>query len=215
MSTRVVIADDHPIFRLGLEHVVSRNADLLVVGRTSCGAETLRLLEQERPDVAVVALELPRVDGIALLAEAAARELATRIVVLAQADDERAVRRALDQGAHAVVLRDVAVDELTDAIEAAACGRFYVSGALTHHLVQRRRRDSFSDALSRLTPSERRVLSMLTEHLTSPQIAERLGISPRTVQNHRANICDKLELRGQNRLLAFALENKGRLELPL
>ena len=213
MSTQVVIADGHPVFQLGLEHLLAARPELVIVGRASDGIEALRLLETLRPDIAVVALDMPRLDGLGVLTRACERELPTRIVVLAPGDDELSLRRSLDLGAHAVVLRHAAVDELLEAIEAAAVGRFYVSGALTNHMVRRRQRDAFADTLERLTPSERRVLGLLTRHLTSSQIAERLGISPRTVQNHRANICEKLALRGQNRLLAFALEHRARIEL--
>ncbi len=204
--SRVVIADDHPIFRRGLAEVlVAAGHD--VVGEAGDGEAAGPLLALA--DIAIVDINMPRLDGLALVRRAKANGASARFVVLSLHDENALVRAAFAAGADAYVLKDRAVEELLDAMASVSAGRRFVSGTLAGALLTG---DDDEDAdLRRLTWAELRVVSLLADELTSGDIAVRLGCSLRTVQNHRAHAVVKLDLSGMNRLLAYAVENRVRV----
>lgn len=198
--TRVVVADDHPIFVRGLVTILSA-AGFEVVGEASDGQELLALLEVLRPDVAIIDVGMPVLDGIGVLRRARDDGVDIPILVLSLHDERAMVQAALGLGARGYVLKDNAADEVVSALRAILDGKTWTSPGVAGP----------SSPLARLSRAELRVLGLLAENLTSPQIAGRLGLSVRTVQNHRAHICDKLSLTGTNRLLQVALENRDRI----
>ena len=147
---------------------------------------------------------MPRLDGISLVRRWRADGLKIRVVFLSLHDEHHVVREAFDAGADAYVLKDRATDEVVEAVAVAAVGGRFVSAPLAPALLS-------GDELLRLTPAELRVVVLLAENLTSGEIATRLGLSLRTVQNHRAHAATRLGLSGPNRLLQFALERQKRL----
>lgn len=207
-SHRVIVVDDHPIFRRGLVDVL-QTAGHDVVAEAGDGLAALPLPVRHAPvAVAVVDIGMPKLDGISLVRRWRDEGVKTRVVFLSLHDEQHVVREAFDAGADAYVLKDRAVDELVDAVAVAAVGGRFLSAPLAGALVG-------GDELVRLTPAELRVVAMLAENMTSNEIATKLGLSLRTVQNHRAHAATKLGLSGPNRLLQFALERQKRLRALL
>lgn len=204
---RVLVADDHPIFVRGLVDVLSK-AGFEVVAEASDGGQALELLRSTRPDLAVLDIGMPVLNGIGVLRAAAKEGLAKAFVMLSLHDERTIADTAIQLGAGAYVLKDNAVDELIDAAHTALAGETWLSPRLAGVAVD-------DATLRSLTPAELRVLGQLADNLTSPQIAQRLGLSVRTVQNHRAHVCDKLGLSGTHRLLQLALQNKDRIRALL
>ena len=208
-ETRIVIADDHPLFRKGLRQVIDGEPDIVVVAEGSNGRDALDLIRRHRPHVAVVDIEMPQPDGLAVLRAVRDQGLPTRIVLLTMHKEEAMLREAFALGASGYVLKHSAAAEVIDSIRAAAAGEQYVSPALSSLLL----RPSAPDApgMGTLSPAERRILKMIAEFRTSKEIADALSISFRTVETHRNNICAKLGLEGKHSLLKFATEHKAEL----
>ena len=209
----VVIAEDHPLFRKGLTDVLAGSADFRIVGESGDGETALELLRRHRPRIAVLDIEMPKVSGLAV-AEAVRREgLGTEVVILTMYRDASLFRRALDVGAKGYVLKDSAATEIVACLHMVASGRAYISPALSGDLLERRADLPMPElaALADLTPAERRILQQIAQGHTSAAIAGELGISPKTVENHRLHICAKLGLHGPQPLLRFALEHKALL----
>lgn len=214
-NIRILIADDHPIFRQGLRAVVAAQPDLTVVGEASDGAKALDLLASVDAAVAVLDLAMPVNDGFAVARAARELRLSTAIVFLTMHNDEYSVNAALDLGVRGYVLKDNAITEIVDCIRVVAAGRDYISPALSSLLLNRRGRATSlaaqKPALDQLTPAERRVLKLIADGLTSREIADQLGIGVRTVEHHRNNVAVKLELRGSHALTKFALRHQSDL----
>jgi DNA-binding NarL/FixJ family response regulator len=212
---RVLIADDHPIFRQGLRMVIEQQPDLAVVGEASDGAKALELLERAGAAGAVLAVTRRVTAGFAGARAARERRLSSALVFLTMHNDEQSVNAALDFGVRGYVLKDNAITEIVDCIRMVAAGRDYISPALSSFLINRRQRAtslaSQRPALEQLTPAERRVLKLIAEGLTSRQIAAQLAIGVRTVEHHRNNVAVKLELRGSHALTKFALKHQSDL----
>lgn len=210
----VVIAEDHPVFRKGLTDVLAATAAFRVVGEADNGEVALELVRRHHPRVALLDIEMPRASGLAV-AEAVRRESPdTAVVMLTMYKDAGMFRRALDVGARGYVLKDSAVTDIVACLHMVASGRAYISPALSSELLERQAGMPVTElaALQDLTPAERRVLRLIAQGLTSAAIAESLGVSPKTIENHRLHICGKLGLRGPQALLRFALEHKALLE---
>jgi DNA-binding NarL/FixJ family response regulator len=212
---RILIADDHPIFRRGLCDVIETDAGLRVVGQASDGETALRLVEEHHPDIVIFDVHMPKLTGMQAARKLIASQPATRVVLLTMHEDEDLLNEALQLGVHAYVLKENAVEELVRAVRAVASGQTFISATLSRMLVQRRERN---DALRRdkpgldsFTPTERRILRLIAEDKTSKEIAEVLGCAARTVETHRQNMSNKLGLSGSHSLLKFAYDNKSRL----
>lgn len=212
---RVLIADDHPIFRKGLREVIEDDDELLVVGEADDGAAAFERLRALAPEVAVLDIGMPKMDGFAVAQKIVAAKLDVRIIFLTMYKERDAFNHALDLGVRGYLLKDSAATEIVGGIKAVAAGEHYISPAISSFLLSRAARaDSLAAAhpgLQTLTPTENRILRFIADKKTSKEIADELFVSPRTVDNHRANICQKLDLRGGNALLKFALEHKSEL----
>jgi len=212
---RVLIADDHPIFREGLRLIIEAQRDLTVVGEASDGVQALDRLQEGDVTVAVLDVTMPIKDGLAVAREVRERRLAAALVFLTMHKDEHYLNAALDVGVRGYVLKDNATTEIVDCIKSVARGEEYISPTLSSFLIRRRTRAmSLAEqkpALEQLTPAERRILRLIADGLTSRQIAGQLGIGVRTVEHHRNNVAVKLELRGSHALTKFALKNQSDL----
>jgi DNA-binding NarL/FixJ family response regulator len=214
-ETHIVIADDHPIFRHGLRAVIETEAGLKVVGEATEGDKALALIIEHEPDVAILDLDMPGRDGFAVTRAIADRSLAVAVIILTMHDSEALFNAALDLGVKGFVLKDSALPEITACIKAVMSGHNYISPQLSTYLVGRGQRAAAlaraTPGLRDLTPAERNILRQIAAEKTSRQIADELHISIRTVDRHRANICDKLNLHGSNALIRFALSHRSEL----
>ncbi len=215
-KTRVVIVDDHPLFRQGLRHAIEGNPRFEVAAEAGRCETALDLILQEKPDVAVLDVNLPDMNGFDLVRALRRKKCTVPIVILTMLKDEQAFNTALNLKVSGYVLKDNASAEILNCIEAVANGDSYVSPSLTDFLLRRRSRAEQlarkQPGLDDLTVAERRILKRIADGKTSREIATEFFISPRTVESHRAHICEKLDLSGSNKLLHFALENRDSLK---
>jgi DNA-binding NarL/FixJ family response regulator len=211
----IIIADDHPLLRAGLRQVIESDSRLKVVAEASDGAAALEQITAHKPAVAVLDIEMPQLTGFELLRELRARGQTVAVIFLTMYRDEEMFNEALDLGALGYVLKDSATTDIIGAIRAVAAGQPYISPAISALLLKRGARAAAlvqqKAGLKDLTPTERRILKLISENRTSKEIAAELFISHRTVENHRANICQKLELKGSHSLLKFAFDHKSQL----
>ena len=214
-DVRVLIADDHPIFRQGLRHIIEGHHGFAVVGEAVDGAQALDRLQQGDVTVAVLDVTMPVQDGFAVARQVRERRLPAALVFLTMHKDEHYLNAALDLGVRGYVLKDTASTEIVDCIRVVAAGDEYISPTLSSFLIRRRSRASRlaeqKPALDQLTPAERRILTLIADGLTSREIAAQLGIGVRTVEHHRNNVAVKLELRGSHALTKFAIKHQSDL----
>jgi DNA-binding NarL/FixJ family response regulator len=212
-SISLVIADDHPLFRKGLREVIESDPALQILGEAGDGSYALTLIEQRTPTMAILDIDMPLISGLAVAREIQQRKIEVEVIFLTMYKEEDLFHEAMDAGARAYVLKDSAVNDILNAIHTVEDGRYYISPALSDHLIRRTNRAEkllrHTPSLEDLTPAELRILKMIAENRTSKEIADILSISHKTVENHRTNIASKLHLRGSHSLLKFALENKG------
>src|SRR5262245_15799332 len=211
---RLLIADDHPLMRRGLRDAVAEDRQLTVVGEAVNGTAALEQIERLRPQLAILDIDMPGLDGFAIVRALLERKIATDIIFMTVHRDQRLFDEALRLGVNVYVLKDSSASDVLSAIRAVAAGEHFTSPALTSHLVRRRRGEAAlatAADLHSLTPTERRVLALLAEYKTSREIGDALHISCRTVQTHRANICSRLDLQGSHALMKFALDHKSEL----
>lgn len=214
-QVRIVMADDHPIVRQGLRQMIEADKTLTIVAEAGDGQTAFALIEQHQPDVAVLDIDMPRMDGFAVARALHGKNLQVEVVFLTMHSEEELFQAAMDLGVKGYVLKDSAVTDIATSIKTVAAGRPYLSPALSALLLHRRRRaqqlDEDQPGLHDLSPTERRVLKSIAEDKTSKEIAAELFISPRTVETHRSNICKKLNLRGSLSLVKFAVKHKSEL----
>jgi len=214
-GVRVLIADDHPIFRQGLRQIIEAQRDLAVVAEASDGDQALDSLQRGDVDVAVLDVTMPVKDGFVVAREARERRLAAALVFLTMHKDEHYLNAALDVGVRGYVVKDNATTEIVDCVRSVAGGDDYISPSLSSFLIRRGTRATslaeHKPALEQLTAAERRILRLIADGLTSRAIAAQLGIGVRTVEHHRNNVAAKLELRGSHALTKFALKHQSDL----
>jgi len=211
----IIIADDHPVFRQGLRQVIEKDQSLKVVAEAEDGQAALDQIRAHQPEVAILDLDMPKLDGFAVARAMQAERLPTAAVFLTMHKDEDLFNEALDLGVKGYVLKDSAITDIIGSIKAVTRGQNFISPQLSTYLLNRHGRAASlleqKPGLERLTPTERRILRLVAENKTSKEIAQALFISVRTVDNHRTNISTKLELRGPHALLKFALDHKSEL----
>ena len=212
---RILIADDHPVFRQGLRQIIETDPQLKVSAEAADGEQALARLQDTPVDVAMLDLTMPLKDGFAVARAARELRLAVPLVFLTMHKDEHYLHAALDLGVRGYVLKDSAITEIVSCLKAVAAGQDYISPALSSYLIRRSNRAASlaaaKPALEQLTPAERRVLKLIAEGQTSRTIAAELGIGIRTVEHHRNNITTKLELHGSHALIKFALQHQAEL----
>ena len=207
----VLIADDHPIFRPACVRS-SKRSRICVVAQVEDGETAWRDHQCDVPRVAVLDVDMPRKDGLAVARAVKDAGLPVAVVLLTMHRNERLFNSALDLGVDGYVLKDSAVAEIVSAIKATAAGQRYITPLLTEFLLNRHREPDPGTGLpGLLTEAERRVLALVADYKTSRDIANELFISVRTVDRHRANIVTKLDLRGAHALLQFAIAHKDRI----
>ena len=211
----IVIADDHPIVRKGLRETIEDESKFIVVAEVNNGQEAIAAIEKFTPQITILDVDMPVMNGFEAARAIKAKKLTTEIIFLTMHRDEDLFNEAIDLGAKGFVLKDSALADIVDCIKAVASKNHFTSHALTSFLINRSRRNlqltEKQPSINDLTQSERRVLRLIAENLTSREIGEQLFISPRTVEKHRSNICEKLNLHGSHALFKFALQHKSEL----
>jgi DNA-binding NarL/FixJ family response regulator len=209
-ATTIVIADDHPLFRRGLIDALEGDPSLRIVGEASDGDAALALIRRHRPRIALLDIQMPGTSGLAVAEAVLAEQLDVSVVMLTMSSDSGTFHRALDLGVKGYVLKDSAVNEISACLHMVAAGRAYISPALSGHLLNKRDEEvpALETVLAELTVAERRVLQLIARGCTSAEIAEYLGNSPKTIENHRSHVCRKLNLSGPHALLRYALAHK-------
>lgn len=204
----VVIADDHAIVRQGLRALIEAEKDFQLVGEAEDGAQAVRLVESLKPNVLIVDLMMPILNGLEVAKQTKEISPLTRIVVLSMYSDEAYVLEALRKGATGYVLKDAQATDLKKALQAVAGGHHYLSPPLSERAIEvyaQKAGSATLDLFEILTKREREVLQLAAEGRSQNEIATRLTISPRTAETHRANLMRKLGLQNQTDLVRFAI----------
>jgi DNA-binding NarL/FixJ family response regulator len=206
---RIVFADDHATFRRGLRELLELERDFEVVAECGDGDAALAAIERERPDIALLDFDMPGKDGFAVVRALRERDLDTPVVLLTMHGRDDLLREAFALGVRGYVVKDGFEPDVVHAIRAIRQGQPFISSSLSASLLTAVEgaaspASPIAPELQRLTPAEMRVLRLIAEFKTSKEIANDLGISYRTVENHRANIAAKLNLEGSRALSRFA-----------
>ncbi len=208
----VIIADDHPIFRSGVKEILRENGTLELVGEAQDGAEAYNLIVAHRPDLAIIDLEMPLLSGLDVCAKVLSEKNQTRFIVLTMHKEKHYFKSAMEVGASGYLLKDNAIQDLTQCVKTVCAGKIYVSPQieqfLTEHTLQHQN-GAVQQTKALLTPTEKVILKLISEGKSSADIAGLLFVSVNTVDNHRANMARKLKLEGKNSLMKFALQHSG------
>lgn len=201
---RVMLVDDHDMVRRGLSVFLKVKADLELVGEAGNGQEALRLCEKARPDVVLMDLVMPEMDGTTATRLIRERWPQVQVIALTSFQEKKLVQEALQAGAISYLLKNVSADDLAEAIRAAHAGRSTLAPEATQALIESDRQEPDYG----LTPREQEVLALLAEGLTNPEIAERLVISHSTARTHVSHILSKLDVSNRAEAVALALRRE-------
>lgn len=205
-TVRVLLVDDHQLFREGIKLVLEHDESVRVVGEASSGEAAIEACGGHRPDMVIMDINMPGMNGILATREIKKLLPRTYVLVLSMSTDDNDVARALKAGASGYLLKDSAIDELVSAIHGVMRGETYLSPKVASVVVDRllagKPRETAVDVL---TTREQEVLQRVAEGMTTTDIADALGVSPKTVENHRANIMRKLDIHDIPALVKFAI----------
>ena len=211
----MLLADDHTILRAGLRMMLDAQPDIEVVGEASDGKQALAEALRLQPDLVLMDITMPEMNGIEATRQIKRAHDSTRVLILTMHENEEYLFQVLRAGASGYILKEAAGTELISAIRIVTSGRFYMSPSAQSMMVgdylQRVRSGEERDSYSALTEREREILKLVAEGHTNNQIAERLFISPKTVDTHRTHIMDKLNLHSRAELVKYAMR-RGLLE---
>lgn len=207
----VLIVDDHPLFREGLKSLISRNTVFEVVGEAGNGREGLRMSRELKPDLVIVDISLPDISGIDLARNIRSLLSKTRLMIVSMHSKIDYISEAFRAGATGYVVKESAADRLIQGLKAVSRGEYFLDSSLSHKVVKKlmefpEKEVKITDArYEALTPREQQVMRLLAEGISTKEIAEKLFISPKTVENHRASILSKLNLHSTMELVRYAV----------
>jgi len=208
-KVRVLLADDHQLMRSGIRLMLEREPDMSVVGEASDGREAVALAKSLRPDIVIMDIGMPSLNGIEAAGQMTQENPALAIMIVSMHADETYVLRALKAGARGYLLKDSAEADLIKAVHVVARGKSFFSPAVSKVLlddyVRKLKRSGTDDAYDLLTPREREVLQLVAEGKSNKEIANLLNLSVYTVESHRSNLMEKLNLRGLPELILYAV----------
>lgn len=208
MRIRILLADDHALVRQGLRSLLETIGDFEVIGEASNGREALGLIRKFAPDVALMDISMPELNGLDATAHALRDRPDLKVIVLSMHATEAYVLEALRAGARGYLLKDSDASELERAIRAVARGERYLTPAVSHHVIDRFMKAERGDAATQreaLTPRQREVLQLIAEGKSTREIAERLHLSIKTVETHRSQLMQRLEIFDVAGLTRYAL----------
>lgn len=196
-AIRVLIADDHPLFREGVAHSLAAEPDIALVGQAASGEEALSLARDLLPDVLLLDIAMPGKGGLAAAAELAAACPATKIIMLTVSEHEDDLLSAFKAGARGYVLKGVSARDLANVVRTVASGEVYVSPSLAAGMLVEMTRGRLPDPLNELTEREREILQLVAQGLTNREIGERLHLAEKTVKHYMTNVLGKLHVRSR------------------
>ena len=207
---KIIIAEDHTILRAGLRALLSSRDDLEIVGEAGDGREAVRLVDKYVPDLVLIDLSMPKLNGIEAIKEIKSRHPEMKMIVLTVHKSEEYIAAALNAGASGYILKDASQNELILALEYVMDGKIFLSPSISEKVVdvylQNQKSGQIKSVLEHLTAREREILQLIAEGNTNKKIADHLCISLKTVEKHRANLMQKLDLRNTAALTAYAIE---------
>lgn len=210
----VLLADDHPVVRRGLKATIEEDAILRVVAEAADGNDALRQIVELKPDVAILDIDMPGLNGLGVARELAEKNLVTRIIFMTFHADEELMRASMDVGGKGYLLKGSETDEIAAAIHAVHAGRTYIGSTMAAVLFNSKNTADNAPKLdvNMLTPTEKKILKLIADGLSSKEIGDALSVHYRTVENHRTNMCRKLNIEGANALARFALQHRAALQ---
>jgi two-component system, NarL family, response regulator NreC len=207
---KVVLVEDHTILRDGLRSLLESHAEFEIVGEASDGREAVRVVEKSQPDLVLMDLSMPRMDGIEAIREIKKQGLKTKVLVLTVHKTEEYIIAALEAGADGYLLKDATHTELINAVQIILNGRRYLCPGISEKIIEGylegRKINKTQSVWETLTPREREILKLIGEGFRNKEIAEHLYISVKTVEKHRSNLMEKLQLHNSAALTAYALK---------
>lgn len=208
---KVLLADDHKLLRSGLKLLLQRNPDILVVGESADGDQTIQLFEQLQPDILLLDLSMPNMNGIECLKEIKSRYPEAKVIILTMHEDENYIKRTMQAGASAYVHKSAADTDLFKAIEAVQAGGIYLSqqdSKLLLHVLLNREQETIDKKAPYvlLSPREREVLRLVAHGYSLAEVAERLSISIKTVDTYKVRLMEKLKATKRSELVSYALK---------
>ena len=210
---QIIIADDHPLLRRGVKELIEEQAGWVVVGEASDGETAFLLAKEFSSAVLVIDIMMPKMNGFEVAKAVIENKLQNKIIILSMHNKESFFERALDLGIMGYVIKDSTDTEIVDAIKNVSTGKHYLSPSVSGYAVKRFHGSNSAvgevAGISKLTVTERKILKMISENMSTKDIAKKLFVSIHTVEKHRSNICQKLDLHGTNALLRFILDNKS------
>lgn len=210
----VLLADDHPVVRRGLKSTIEEDKSIRVIAEAADGNDALRQIMELRPSVTILDIDMPGMNGLSVARQLAAEGVETRIIFMTFHADEDLMRAAMDLGGKGYLLKGSETDEVVAAIHAVCAGRTYIGSTMAAVLLKQKTNAGQKGQaldLSVLTPTERKVLRLIADGLSSKEIGDEISIHYRTVENHRTNMCRKLGIEGANALARFALQHRSTL----
>jgi len=208
MSIRILLADDHKIVRDGLRTLIGKEAGMEVIGEAENGRKALKMAEKIRPNVVIMDVTMPDMNGIEATRKMLTEVPGVKVIALSMHSDRRFVLGMLEAGASGYLMKDCAFDELAKAVRSVATGQTYLSPSIADVLVKGyldKVNEKISAARSPLTEREREILQLLAEGRSSKEIAAHLGVSVKTVETHRRNMMQKLNMRSVAELTKYAI----------
>ena len=205
MPLTIFIADDHDVVRSGLASLLAAQADMHVIGTASDGQQAVREILTLAPEVVVMDISMPKMNGIEAVLELRARQSQTKVIMLSMHSSVEHVFRALEAGANGYVLKDAAAKEIVDAVRTVRAGRRYLSPKVAESMADVVQRSGAHSPLETLSRRERQVLQLVAEGRSSAQIAELLSLSPKSVDTYRSRLMQKLHLSDVAGLVKFAI----------
>jgi DNA-binding NarL/FixJ family response regulator len=207
MPISVLVADDHAIVRVGLANLLGAQSDIRVIGTATDGRDTVRQVADLRPDVVVMDIAMPQMNGIEAAHEIRARVPRVKVIMLSMYSSVEYVFHALEAGASGYLLKDSSANEVVDAVRAVHAGRRYLSPKIAEAVAASVPRDAKASPIESLSRRERQILQLVAEGHSSTQIATSLGLSPKTVDTYRSRLMQKLHVGDVASLVKFAIQH--------
>ena len=206
-STRIIIADDHPMFREGVVHSLESEPDIEIIGQASSGEEAFEILRETLPDVILLDIAMPGEGGIATTKRIAANYPVIKIIMLTGSENDDDLMKALKAGASGYVVKGIAAKELVNAVRAVAGGGTYISPAMADSLLRDIQKPQSTDPLSELSEREHQILELVAKGMTNRDIGDQLHLTEKTIKHYMTNILEKLHVTSRVQAALIAQKN--------